>query len=53
VPVSIQAISIAPFQVPYTTQKRSRNSTDTASEFHSEAPQATVSEGLAHGIRGG
>src|SRR6218665_1218646 len=42
----IQAISIAPLQVHY-TQRCSRQSTDTVSEFHSEAPQATVSEGLA------
>ena len=27
----------------------SRHSTDTVSEFHAEAPQATVSEGLAQG----
>ena len=32
-----------------TTQRRSRHSTDTVSEFHTEAPQATVSEGLAQG----
>jgi len=32
-----------------TTQRRSRHSTDTASEFHAEASQATVSEGLAQG----
>ena len=33
-----------------TTQKRSRHSTNTpVSEFHAEAPQATVSEGLAQG----
>src|SRR6218665_1982151 len=31
------------------TQRRSRHSTDTVSEFHAEAPQATASEGLAHG----
>ena len=30
-----------------TTQRRSRRSMDTVSEFHAEAPQATVSEGLA------
>src|SRR6218665_531693 len=29
------------------TQRRSRHSTDTVSEFHAEAPQATASEGLA------
>ena len=28
---------------------RSRHSTDTVPEFHAEAPQATVSEGLAQG----
>ena len=32
-----------------TTQKRSRHSTDTVSEFYAEAPQATASEGLAQG----
>ena len=42
------AISIAPFKST-TTQRRSRHSTDTVSEFHAEAPQATVSEGLAQG----
>jgi len=35
-----------------TTQRRSRQSTDIVSEFRAEAPQATASEGLAHG-RGG
>ena len=56
----IQAISIAPLQVfcifvrmnkvtTTTTQRRSRHSTDTVSEFHAEAPQATASEGLAQG----
>src|SRR6218665_2252103 len=30
-------------------QKRSRHGTDTVPEFHAEAPQATVSEGLAQG----
>src|SRR6218665_2701884 len=44
----IQAISIAPLQVHYCTQRRSQNSTDTATEFHAEAPQATASEGLHH-----
>ena len=44
----IQAISIAPL-LSTTTQKRSRHSTDTVSEFHDEAPQATTSEGLAQG----
>src|SRR6218665_1564030 len=32
-----------------TTQRRSRHSTDIVSEFHAEAPQATVSEELAQG----
>ena len=32
-----------------TTQKRSRHSTDTAPEFHAEASQTTVREGLAQG----
>src|SRR6218665_1199526 len=32
-----------------TTQRRSRHSTDTVSEFHTEAPQATASEGLVQG----
>src|SRR6218665_1852787 len=49
----IQAISIAPLQLQlqghYTTRRRSRHSTDTVPEFHAEAPQATVSEGLAQG----
>jgi len=46
----IQAISIAPLKVLlYYTQKHSRQSTDTVPEFHAEAPQATVSEGLAQG----
>ena len=31
------------------THRRSRHSTDTVPEFHAEAPQATVSEGLAQG----
>ena len=44
----IQAISIAPFKST-TTQRRSRHSTDTVSEFHAEAPQATAREGLAQG----
>src|SRR6218665_3964219 len=35
---------------PTTTQMRSRHSTDTVSEFHAEAPQATVNEGLAQGL---
>src|SRR6218665_2052543 len=30
-----------------TTQRHSRHSTDTVSEFHAEAPQATAREGLA------
>src|SRR6218665_1543729 len=30
-----------------TTQRRSQHSTDTVPEFHAEAPQAIVSEGLA------
>src|SRR6218665_29012 len=32
-----------------TTQRRSRHSTDTVSEFHAETPQATASEGLSQG----
>src|SRR6218665_1521089 len=32
-----------------TTQRHSRHSTDTVSEFHAEVPPATVSEGLAQG----
>jgi len=32
-----------------TTQRRTRHSTDTVSEFHAEAPLATASEGLAQG----
>src|SRR6218665_756415 len=31
------------------TQRRSRLSTDTVPEFHTETPQATASEGLARG----
>ena len=45
----IQTISIALIQVYSTTQRRYRHSTDTVPEFHAEAPQATVSEGLAQG----
>src|SRR6218665_267033 len=41
-------ISIAHLQVYY-TQRRSRQSTDTFSEFHAEAPQTTVSEELSQG----
>ena len=44
----IHAISIAPLQVT-NTQRRSRHSVDTVSKFQAEAPQATVSEGLAQG----
>src|SRR6218665_2385881 len=33
----------------FTTQWHSQHSTDTVSEFHSEMPQATASEGLAQG----
>ena len=45
----IQAISIASLQGYTSTQsqRRSRHSTDTVSEFHAEASQATASEGLA------
>ena len=32
-----------------TTQKHSRHSKDTVSEFHAEAPQATASEGHPQG----
>ena len=32
-----------------TTQKRSRHSTDSVSEFHAEAPQEIASDGLAQG----
>src|SRR6218665_825225 len=35
---SIQAISIAPLQVHYTAQRLFRQSTDTVSKFHAEAP---------------
>ena len=43
-------ISIAPLKVHYcTTQRRSRHNTDTVSEFHAEASQATASEGLTQG----
>ena len=45
----IQIISIAPMQA-YTAQGRSRHSTDTVPKFHAEAPQATMSEGLAQGL---
>ena len=44
----MQAISIAPLKST-TTQRRSRHSTDTASEFHAKSAQATVSKGLAQG----
>jgi len=33
------------------TQRRSQHSTDTVSEFHAEAPQATASGGLVRNIR--
>ena len=33
-----------------TTQRRTRHSTHTVSEFHAEAPQATASEGLAQDL---
>src|SRR6218665_918866 len=43
-------ISIAPLQVHcYSEALPTTNSTDTVSEFHAEAPQATASEGLAQG----
>ena len=45
-------LSIALLQVHNyysTTQRRFQHSTDTVSEFHAEAPQATASEGLAQG----
>ena len=44
----VQAISIAHLQYT-TTQRHSRYSTDTVSEFHTEALQAAASEGLAQG----
>ena len=44
----IKTIFIVPLQV-HTTQRRSRHSTDTVPEFHAEAPQAIVSQGLAQG----
>ena len=44
----IQAVSIVSLQST-TTQRRSRHSMDTVPQFHAEAPQATVSEGLAQG----
>jgi len=34
---------------PLLLKRRSRHSMDTVSEFHAEAPQATVSEGLTQG----
>ena len=37
------------FKSTTTTQKRSRQSTDTVSEFSDEAPQAIASEGLVQG----
>jgi len=43
----IQALSIAPLQVHY--HSGAPDSTDTVPEFHDEAPQATVSKGLAQG----
>jgi len=42
----IQDFSIAPLQVHYTTQRRSRHSADNVWKVHAEAPPATVSEGL-------
>ena len=55
--VSIQSLFIHSFRLflerlfkSTTTQRRSRHRTDSLSEFHTEAPQATASEGLAHGL---
>src|SRR6218665_4042195 len=45
---SFRLFLLLPFKST-TTQRRSRRSTDTVSEFHAAAPQATASEGLAHG----
>ena len=44
----IMDISIAPFQVYYYSEALPTQ-LDTVSVFHAEAPQATVSEGLAQG----
>ena len=44
IPGNIQAIYKAPLQV--STQRCSRLSTDTVSEFQAKVPQATASEGL-------
>ena|SRR6218665_3679839 len=45
----IQAISIASLQVHYYSEVLLLHRTNTVSEFHAEAPQATASQGLAQG----
>src|SRR6218665_1581169 len=45
----IHYISIMPLQVHYNSEALPTTVIDTVSEFHAEAPQATVSEGLAQG----
>src|SRR6218665_1143272 len=45
----IQDISIAPLQVHYYSEAFPTTTTDNVSEFHAEAPRATVSEGHAQG----
>src|SRR6218665_2974244 len=45
----IHSFRLFPLRLFKSTQRRSRHSTDTVLEFHTEAPQATASEGLAQG----
>src|SRR6218665_188449 len=45
----IQAFSLAPLQVRYYSKALQAQHGYYVSEFHAEAPQATVSEGLAKG----
>src|SRR6218665_2769589 len=40
---------IAPLKIHYSSEAPPRHSTDTMSEFHTEAPQATTSERRFHG----
>ena len=45
----ILAISIAPLQVHYNSEALPTQHEETVPEFHAEAPQANVGEGLAQG----
>jgi len=46
----IHSVSIAPLQVHYYSEALLTQHGYTVSEFHAEAPQATVSQGLAHDL---